>query len=167
MVFLSLRNNSLEGSLPDEIGNLTMLNNLYVRRNNLKGKHKHIMRFLSPFCLISFKKYSSVMFTGLIPSSIFNISSLQVISLGFNKFSAGHHLSSNLFDHLPNLRLIDLSVTQLSGRIPSSLFECKELKYIYLHGNQLEGTIPSEIGNLTSLVGFVIDRNNIVGKLKH
>ena len=104
------------------------------------------------------------LFTGSIPSSIFNLSSLQEISLSFNKFSG--HLSSDMFDHLPQLWYLDLSRNQLSGEIPTSLFKCKELECIILRDNQLEGTIPLELGNLTSLMAFDISENNFVGELK-
>ena len=104
------------------------------------------------------------LFTGSIPSSIFIHSSLREISLSSNKFSG--HLSSDMFDHLPQLWFLDLSANQLSGKIPTSLFKCKELQYMFLYGNQLEGTIPLEVGNLTSLVALNINRNNFVGKLK-
>ena len=102
---------------------------------------------------------------GSIPSSLFNISSLQVIQLGFNNFAATH-LSSDMFDHLPNLQSLELSGSKLSGRIPPSLFKCKELQYIYLFNNQLEGTVPVQVSNLTSLKVLNIRGNNFVGKLK-
>ena len=104
------------------------------------------------------------LFTGFIPSSIFNFSSLQELTLGFNKLSG--HLSSDMFDHRPQSLILDLSGNQLYGKIPTSLFKCKELECIILRDNQLEGTIPLEVGNLTSLVALNIYRNNFVGKLK-
>ncbi|WRX28473.1 Leucine-rich repeat - like 10, partial [Theobroma cacao] len=73
---------------------------------------------------------------GSVPSSLFNLSSLQFISLGFNKFAC--HLSSDMFDYLPNLQYLDL------------------------HRNQLEGTVPLEIGNLTSLHYLDIGGNKFV-----
>ncbi|KAK9017214.1 hypothetical protein V6N11_079696 [Hibiscus sabdariffa] len=134
--YLSLNNNYLEGSIPMEIGNLTMLEFLRLRHNNLIGS---------------------------VPSSIFNISSLQQIGLGFNTLFG--YLTSNMFDYLPRLVYLDLTECQFSGRIPKSLFKCKELEYLFLSGNHLEGTVPLEITNLTSLKYFFIADNNLSGQI--
>ncbi|XP_022717336.1 receptor-like protein 12 isoform X1 [Durio zibethinus] len=103
------------------------------------------------------------MFSGSIPSSIFNISTLQVIQLGKNNFSG--HLSSDMFNHLSELQSLDLSQNQFSGRIPTSLFKCKELQYLYLSYNQLKGTVPVEIRNLTWLTELALDHNNFQGEI--
>ncbi|XP_022717795.1 probable LRR receptor-like serine/threonine-protein kinase At1g34110 [Durio zibethinus] len=136
LVYLSLHNNSLEGSLPIEIENLIMLNKLSLYRNNLEG---------------------------FIPSSIFNLSSLQAISLGLNKLSS--HLSPDMFDHLPRLLYLNMIGSQLSGRISTSLFKCKELEYLYLSSNQLVGNMPSEIGNFTWLKHLFLDQNKFEGSI--
>ncbi|MBA0705385.1 hypothetical protein Golax_017584, partial [Gossypium laxum] len=61
LVFISLADNRLEGILPTEIGNLTMLRNLYLYNN---------------------------LFEGEIPSDMFDhLSRLQVLYLGENKLS--------------------------------------------------------------------------------
>ncbi|KAB2006263.1 hypothetical protein ES319_D11G332100v1 [Gossypium barbadense] len=125
----------MEEIVPIEIGNLIMLQYFYLSYNHLKGS---------------------------IPSSIFNISSLLHIGLGSNNFFG--YVWSNMFDYLPRLSYLDLGECQLSGRIPMSLFKCKELEVLYLYENRLEGTVPSEITNLTSLVHFSIGRNNISGQ---
>ncbi|XVF78982.1 hypothetical protein PTKIN_Ptkin14bG0182200 [Pterospermum kingtungense] len=134
LTLLYLNNNSLEGNVPIEIGNLTMLNWLYLQENNLKGS---------------------------IPSSMFNLSLLQQLGLGSNIISGD--LSSHMFDLLSQLWFIDLGENQFSGIIPTSLFKCKELVTLALHYNQLEGTIPLEVGNLTSLELFYINKNNLTG----
>ncbi|XP_022717791.1 receptor-like protein 12 [Durio zibethinus] len=122
--------------MPSEIGNFTWLKHLCLDQNKFEGS---------------------------IPSSLFNISSLQVIELGFNMLSVGH-LSSYIFDHLPNLRWLYLSGSQISGRIPTSLFKCKKLEHIYLASNQLDGTVPLEVANLTSLKVLNIGANNLTGR---
>ena len=43
---LSLSLNNLDGIVPGEVGNLTMLKELYLGYNNLKGKRKIIFEFI-------------------------------------------------------------------------------------------------------------------------
>ncbi|XP_017980354.1 PREDICTED: receptor-like protein 12 [Theobroma cacao] len=96
-----------------------------------------------------------------IPFSIFNISSLQIINLGYNMLSG--HLSSNTFDQLAMLQEFWLDNNHVSGRIPTSLFKCKRLEYLYLAENQLEGSVPIEIGNLTLLKFLALQNNRFQG----
>ncbi|XVE62982.1 hypothetical protein DITRI_Ditri06bG0163100 [Diplodiscus trichospermus] len=151
---ISLSHNSLEGNVPMEIRNLTVLKNFFLGWNNLKG---------------------------LILSSIFNISSLEEVSLGYNKFSG--HLSSDMFDHLPRLRYIDLSERRIptlppsllcvdlsrnniDGEIPSSVCNLSSLKELDLSDDNLDGIIPKCLGNLSlSLLHMSLYMNNFYGKI--
>ncbi|PPD79039.1 hypothetical protein GOBAR_DD24044 [Gossypium barbadense] len=125
--------------------------------------------------------------SGSIPSSIFNISTLQNIYLSYNKLSGSipsgphdllslelidfssnnlsGHIPKDMFDYLPNLKELYLSVNLLSGRIPASLFKCKELQMISLAYNKMEGSLPIEIGNLSMLQYIYIGRNHFEGKI--
>ncbi|MBA0671037.1 hypothetical protein Goklo_007517, partial [Gossypium klotzschianum] len=114
LTYLSLYNNSMEEIVPIEIGNLTMLQYLYLSYNHPQ---------------------SPLVIAGSIPSSIFNISSLLHSGLGSNNFFG--YVWSNMFDYLPQLSYLDLGECQLSGRIPMSLFKCKELQVLYLYENRL------------------------------
>ncbi|XP_039057726.1 receptor-like protein 9DC3 [Hibiscus syriacus] len=98
-----------------------------------------------------------------IPYSVFNISSLQAISLGYNNLFGS--LSSHIFDYLPRLYYLNLEFCQLSGRVPMSLFKCRELNFLFLDNNYLEGIVPIEISNLTSLKYISIERNYLSGKI--
>ncbi|MBA0549961.1 hypothetical protein Golob_020950 [Gossypium lobatum] len=55
-------------------------------------------------------------------------------------------------------------MNRFSGKIPTSLFECKELQDIDLTDNKLEGILPKEIGNLTMLKILQLHNNLIEGK---
>ncbi|KAB1220972.1 hypothetical protein CJ030_MR3G025337 [Morella rubra] len=54
---------------------------------------------------------------------------------------------------------------QLDGGLPSSLFECKQLQYLFLGYNKLIGRVPKEIRNLTALTHLYLDFNNFQGRL--
>lgn len=74
---------------------------------------------------------------GEIPISLFNISSLRVISL----------LGNNLNGILPH---------ETCNQLP-------QLKSFFLHNNYLEGTIPRSIGNCTSLQELYLYNNFFTG----
>lgn len=99
--------------------------------------------------------------TGPIPSGIFNISSLRIISLTSNKLSG--NLPARLCNDLPLLAELLLHRNELTGQIPSSLGRCRELQKLYLSFNKFTGIIPSEIGNLTKLDDLHLSVNNLTG----
>ncbi|KAF3529063.1 hypothetical protein DY000_02043033 [Brassica cretica] len=65
---------------------------------------------------------------------------------------------------LPFLEEIDLSRNYLNGSIPPE-WGTLPLVSISLLGNRISGPIPKEIGNITTLMSFVVEYNQISGKL--
>ncbi|XP_016747129.2 LRR receptor-like serine/threonine-protein kinase EFR [Gossypium hirsutum] len=98
---------------------------------------------------------SSMLLTGTIPSQIGNLSFLTSLDLMNNSFMAFCRISeirSDMFEHLPRLQVLSLSLNKLSSEIPMGLFKCKELQVINFEYNRMMGGIlPKEIGNLTML----------------
>ncbi|KAJ7947114.1 Leucine-rich repeat receptor-like protein kinase family protein [Quillaja saponaria] len=70
-----------------------------------------------------------------------------------------------MFDYLPELEFLHLSVNQISGEIPSSLFNCKQLQSLTLSFNNFTGSIPAELGNFTMLINLVLGANNFKGTI--
>ncbi|KAK8312586.1 hypothetical protein V6Z12_D01G052600 [Gossypium hirsutum] len=158
--YLNFGNNSFSGEIPSWLGSLTELRRLFLGQNNFKG-----LEFLYLF---------GNQISGSIPSTIFNISSLQEIYLSYNMLSEvidftsnnlTGHIPKDMFDHLPNLKGLYWSLNLLSGRIPASLFKCKELQMLSLSYNQMEGSLPIEIGNLSMLQYIYIGRNHFEGEI--
>ncbi|KAK8368577.1 hypothetical protein V6Z11_A01G051100 [Gossypium hirsutum] len=178
--------NYFSGEIPSWLGSLTELGGMSLYHNNFKGLQILVL--------------SENRISGSMPSSIFNISSLQIIDLSDNMLSGfipfvprdlfllevidftsnnlSGHIPKDMFGHLPNSKELYLSFNQLSGRIPASLFKCKELQilpieignlsmlqYIYIGRNHFEGIIPHEIGNLKNLKVLTITSNNIAGSI--
>ncbi|KAL4377367.1 hypothetical protein GQ457_02G039250 [Hibiscus cannabinus] len=65
--------------------------------------------------------------SGSVPSSIFNISSLQQIAMGDNNLVA--HLSSNMFDYLPRVFFLDLTKPTLRITDPTPVRASSELRH--------------------------------------
>lgn len=115
--------------------------------------------------LLSFKILSLFVnnLTGSIPSGIFNISSLQSISLSANDLYG--NLPMDMCDRIPNLNGLYLSYNQLSGQIPTSLHKCAKLQLISLSYNEFIGSIPKDIGNLSELEVLYLGQNYLTGTI--
>lgn len=95
---------------------------------------------------------------------ILNIFFHKKIGLTTNKFFIAGGLRSRIFDNFSKLQVLNLQWNRIFGKLPSSLFKCKELTYLSLYHNALEGSIPREIENLPSLEYLYLDYNNLKGK---
>ena len=160
---LVLSNNSLHGSLPAAIGNLTELEELVLSFNrgsrNLRGAIPPEIGNLRDLKVLNLH-YSNV--TGSIPSEIGNLRELEDLSLGFNR------LNGSIPTQLGNLRdltRLDLGPNDLSGAIPSQLGSLSNLTYLNLSQNDLSGSIPSGLGNLRSLEELNLSENALTGAI--
>ncbi len=127
--------NGLAGSIPPELGNLTKLTQLDLRRNRLSGS---------------------------IPPELGNLTKLKTLSLSINELSG--RIPPEL-GNLTNLIWLWLDRNQLSGRIPPELGSLIKLDQLWLQGNQLSGSIPSELGNLSSLRQLALMSSGLSGSI--
>ena len=74
----------------------------------------------------------------MVPSSIYNNSSLTILSLGGNQLHGS--IPNNLGLSLPYLQLLELSRNQFIGAIPTSLTSISELERLVLSNNNLGET---------------------------
>ncbi|XP_039157637.1 MDIS1-interacting receptor like kinase 2-like [Eucalyptus grandis] len=123
-------------------------------------------------------------FTGPIPSSIGNLTSLNYLNLRRNQLGGsippkignltslnylnlrGNQLGGSIppeIGNLTSLTRLNLRGNQLGGYIPSKIGNLTGLAYLDLRGNQLNGSIPPEIGNLTSLTYLYLQENKLSG----
>ncbi|KAI3775688.1 hypothetical protein L1987_45437 [Smallanthus sonchifolius] len=111
-LILDLSQNNLFGSLPQEVGDLKMLSELYLYENNLSGN---------------------------IPSSLSGCATLSVLSLEGNLFQGT--IPPSLIS-LKALEELDVSRNNLSGQLPKFLEQLKLLEYLNLSYNDFEGEVP-------------------------
>ncbi|KAB2621917.1 receptor-like protein 12 [Pyrus ussuriensis x Pyrus communis] len=133
---LNLANNSfVEGSrIPSAIGKLT----------NLRG----------------FKPLESPKFSMLFQ----NLTELTELHLdGVDVSAEETHWCQAITSLLPNLKVLSLSNTNLSGPIDQSLAKLQSLSVIQLGGfhNNISGQIPEFFSNFSNLTVLNLDRNNI------
>lgn len=110
-----------------------------------------------------FKKFSFLGwgFSGCVPLEIFNISSLQVISMAEN-FLYGN-IPYYMCNNLGGLRQLDLARTTLYGPILLHLSNCSQLEALSLTNTNFGGVMPQELGNLKSLQELYLAYTNLTG----
>ncbi|XP_060203781.1 probable inactive receptor kinase At4g23740 [Lycium barbarum] len=110
---LSLRSNSLSGSIPSDFANLGNLTSVYLQFNNFNGP---LPADFSAWRSLSVLNLSNNDFSGSIPSSIANLTHLTALVL------ANNSLSGSIPDiNLPSLQVLDLSNNNFTGSVPNSL----------------------------------------------
>ncbi|KAM4119111.1 hypothetical protein ACJW30_03G035000 [Castanea mollissima] len=163
---LSLRVTSFSGKLPDSIGNLNSLNELWMGDCNFSG---HIPSSLGNLTQLNRLDLSYYSFVGQIPSS--NPSSLSWLGK-LSKLTYLNLYGINLTMEIPSsfanlTQLIDLDMgsTQLMGRIPSWLANLTQLTNLQLPFNKLQGSIPISIFDLKKLEQLNLYSNHLSGTM--
>ncbi|XP_044371891.1 receptor kinase-like protein Xa21 [Triticum aestivum] len=148
--YLSLAGNTISGHVPREIGNLVGLSGI-------------IPSTIGNMVSLLILDLSTNHFTGTIPSSLFNITTLS-IQLGISN----NHFEGPIppeIGNLQNLVVFDAMFNRLTGEIPATLGKCQLLQTINLQNNSLAGNIPSLLSGLKGLEILNLSRNNFSGQI--
>ena len=147
----------LNGRLPAAIADLTGLVTINLDQNRLSGP---------------------------IPPELGDLPNLVTLDLSYNRFRGPFNtddprnpyyepgIPSELGNLKETLQHLDLGGNNLTGDIPSEIWELTELRSLRLHGNKnidggtgLTGTIPAEIKNLTKLKTLHLHGNAFSGPI--
>ncbi|KAE8704719.1 putative Serine-threonine protein kinase [Hibiscus syriacus] len=155
--YLSLWNNSMEGSIPIGIGNLTMLEQLYLGRNNFKecignlsssllsldlrmnNFHGKIPENFVEGCSLKSFLISNNQFEGSLPRSLGNCKELEFLDVGNNYLS---DTFPNWLGNLDQLQVLDLRENRFYGKLDSSDVTFTRLRVIDLSHNNFGGYLP-------------------------
>ena len=159
VVHLHLSDNSLEGTLPIELGSLTNLKFLYLDNNQLTGEIPAELSSLSNLVLMSLSKNQ---LNGEIPWQLGYLTKLESLSLYENQLTG--EIPSEL-SWLSNLRSLLLWTNQLTGEIPRELGDLTKLEWLALYNNRLSGEIPSELSSLSNLHTLFLSINQLSGEI--
>ncbi|XP_047169329.1 receptor-like protein 56 isoform X1 [Vigna umbellata] len=165
--FLNLSRNLIQGSIPIEFGQMSLMDTLDLSDNLLSGEiPKNISGAgsLLKYLKLSHNELDGPIFPSLkyleqlylddnslygsIPSNFFN-SSLQRLDLSYNNLVG--KLSSAI-GNLSNLKTLSLSNNNLEGSIPTNLVELEYLSYLDLSNNNLTGYVPSFINGSVNYI---------------
>ena len=130
---LYLYSNSLQGTIPTELGLLSSLQVLPVYDNSLQG---------------------------MIPTELGMLTSLQDLIVHYNSLQGTIPTELGLLTSLQGLWVYGNSLT---GTIPTELRLLTSLQGLSVDDNSLTGTIPTELGMLTSLQRLWVNDNSLTG----
>ncbi|TXG47633.1 hypothetical protein EZV62_026927 [Acer yangbiense] len=153
---LNISNFGLAGTIPPQLGNLSSLRDLDLSFNQLSGT---IPSSIFQISSLEILVLSNNQLSDSFPSITFSMPSLQTIDLGSNSLYGG--LPSDIFNYLPNLKVLDLPFNMFDGQIPSTISKCQKLQMLSLSYNNFTRYIPKEIGNMTMLKELYLGFNKL------
>ncbi|KAL6882049.1 hypothetical protein ACP4OV_011521 [Aristida adscensionis] len=184
---LEMWNCGLQGSIPEEVGNMTSIVRLYLQENNLTGTipttfgklHNLEELFLyankisGPVSVLLHRLPGNnlsqlILFennlTGNLPDQLGHLGNLTILDLKNNRLSGEVPLGRGALTHLKELRLSfnNLDENQIARMLPTTLFQEMEAESIDFSDNLLVGPMPKLPRKLVSLD---ISRNNLSGPL--
>ena len=157
VIGLDLRENNLDGSLPEDVLGIEKLQVIDVRYNNLTGS---IPSGLADPEAITWFALGHNKFTGTIPTDLGNLVSVQYFHLGANNLTGS--IPSEL-GNLSSVQYFHLGENKLSGSIPSSLSKMARVRQVLLQNNNLTGSIPPELVDLRELWRLTLGGNPLTG----
>ncbi|XP_052302402.1 MDIS1-interacting receptor like kinase 2 isoform X4 [Populus trichocarpa] len=159
LLTLNLWKNSLYGTIPSHISNLTKITNLDLSDNHFTGNIPLEIGLLTSLNFLYLDKNN---LTGLIPASIGTLKRLSILYLWWNKLSGS--IPSSI-GNMTMLTRLDLSTNNLSASVPREIGQLESLVGLSLSFNNLNGSLPPEVNNLTHLTVLQLFSNNFTGHL--
>ncbi|KAM7251487.1 hypothetical protein ACFE04_023370 [Oxalis oulophora] len=151
---------SLPGSIPDLFGQrLGTLEVLDLKSCSITGLIPSSMGNLTNLKNLCLADNS---LTGGFPSSFSQLLALQILDLSHNSLAVS---IPDYFGSLTNLTRLDISMNYLYGSIPDGLGKLLKLQYLNVSSNSLSGSLPAQLGNLDSLVDLDLSMNSLIGDL--
>ncbi|XP_065880490.1 receptor-like protein kinase 7 [Euphorbia lathyris] len=156
--WLYLANCSLEGTIPEDIGNLSELINFELSDNNISGEIPSQIGMLAN--LWQLELYNNNL-TGKLPIGIGNLTKLEKFDASLN------HLQGTLSElrSLSNLVTLQLYYNEFSGEIPVEFGQFKKLVNLSLYGNKLTGPVPPQLGYWTNFDFIDVSENHLTGSI--
>ncbi|PHT44665.1 hypothetical protein CQW23_13823 [Capsicum baccatum] len=151
---------------------------------NMRGE---IPDFFSNFTSLVVLNFANNSLSGAIPQWLFNLPALSILALPMNNFKGFIppmiHLKSSLFPtivnlarnklqgpiptQLENVNVIDLSLNNFVGSIPSQVGEAPGIRSISLSGNKIRGSIPESFCHASNILQVLdLSNNSLSGTIQ-
>ncbi|KAJ3693543.1 hypothetical protein LUZ60_009023 [Juncus effusus] len=150
---------SVVGTIPDELQNLTFLNNLNIGQNYLTGPIPAFMGNMTPMLYLSIGINA---LSGPIPKELGNLQNLISLGMGTNNFTGP---IPDEFGNLNTLQQLYIDSAGLSGEIPDTLSNLKNMQNMWASDNEFTGKIPDFIGTWTSIQDLRFQGNSFTGPI--
>ncbi|XP_028088833.1 probable LRR receptor-like serine/threonine-protein kinase At3g47570 [Camellia sinensis] len=124
--------------IPLSFGNLTVLANLMLCNNNLRGR---IPSSLGKCQMLQEVRLIQNNLSGSIPSEVLSLSSLLYLYISRNDLTISLPTEIGI---LKNLEELDVS----ENMFPSTLGSCQKLRLLHIESNKFWGILPSYLSNL-------------------
>ena len=151
---LNLPEGASVSTMPDEIGNLNSITELYIDGPTTMSENISGCRMLQSITVQDLYE--------TIPAELTACTELSYISIkGTNAYG---EIPTDI-GNLSKLRVLDIRSTGITGSIPASLGNCTELRTLWLQENSLTGNIPSELAGCTKLEVIRLHHNSLSGEI--
>ncbi|PRQ60810.1 putative non-specific serine/threonine protein kinase [Rosa chinensis] len=164
---LSLSSNKLDGDVPASLFSLPLLCDLDLSSNQFSGPVPEILN-VSSYLLNGPDlelDLSSNNLEGPLPMSIFSLRGLKTLNLSSNNLSGSFPLDDlHQLRNQSNLQTLDLSDTQINGKVPNWIWSFSNLRYLDLSCNSLDSLEFHSI-NLTNLYYLDLHSNRFHGQI--
>ena len=151
---LNLPEGASVSTMPDEIGNLHSLTELYIDGPTTLSENISGCRMLQSITIEDLY--------GTIHAELTACPELTYISIkGANAYG---EIPAEI-GNLSRLEILGIYDTRISGAIPASLGNCTELRTLWLRNNNLSGSIPTELTGCPNLTVIKLEYNHLSGSL--
>jgi len=155
---LSLRGNQFSGSIP-ELGKCTSLHNLNLSQNRFTGVIPSSVGMLTQMTSLNL---ATNRLTSQLPTEIGQLERLQFLTAGSNSLNGPLPTQLGL---LTVLRGLDLEMNSLSTSLPTQLGLLPNLGMLHLTSSKLLGSLPTEIGVLSALHSLKLRGNGLISSI--
>ncbi|KAF2317082.1 hypothetical protein GH714_011626 [Hevea brasiliensis] len=179
LAVLDAFSNSFSGPLPVEVSQLDNLKILNLAGSYFEGP---IPPEYGSFKSLEFIHLAGNFLSGKIPTEMGRLQTVTHMEIGYNSYQGAslqphqapvaipfqkppHRIGPMGVSKIVPLSSLDLSDNQLSGPIPESFGELKNLRLLSLMYNEMNGTVPQGIAQLPSLDTLLIWNNLFSGSL--
>ncbi|XP_069152280.1 receptor-like protein Cf-9 homolog [Solanum lycopersicum] len=160
LVFVSVKQNQLQGPIPKSLLNRRNLYSLFLSHNNLSGQ------IPSTICnqkTLEVLDLGSNNLEGTVPLCLGEMSDLWLLDLSNNRLRGTIDTTFSIGNRLT---VIKFNKNKLEGKVPQSLINCTYLEVVDLGNNELNDTFPKWLGALYELQILNLRSNKFFGPIK-